>query len=112
MINDIRISPHFKLREFECRCCGAVKLSRGLLGMLEALRAEFGMPLVITSGYRCPGHNRSVRGASGSLHLLGRAADIRAGAADQAALKGMAEAIGFQEVICGDAKRYIHLAIR
>jgi uncharacterized protein YcbK (DUF882 family) len=112
MINDIRISPHFKLREFECRCCGAVKLSRGLLGMLEALRIEYGMPLVITSGYRCPGHNRRVMGASKSLHLLGRAADVRAGEADQAVLKGLAEEIGFQEVICGDEKHYIHLAIR
>lgn len=44
--------------------------------MLEALRQELGVPFVITSGYRCPAHNRLVGGAANSYHVQGMAADI------------------------------------
>ena len=109
MINDILVSPHFKLREFQCRCCGAVKLSPELLAMLEAMRNAWGGPLVITSGYRCPQHNKSVGGAVGSLHLRGMAADISAPAKDQPRLREIAEHAGAGEVICGGVKNYIHV---
>ena len=33
-------------------------------------------PVRITSGYRCPDHNRAQRGKKGSQHLLGNAADL------------------------------------
>jgi uncharacterized protein YcbK (DUF882 family) len=109
MINDIRISPHFKLREFQCRCCGLVKLSPRLLRMLEELREEARIPLVVTSGYRCPAHNRRVGGAPRSLHVEGCAADILAAPAAQKRLFSMAESIGFSQVICGGYKKYLHL---
>ena len=109
MINDIRVSPHFKLREFQCRCCGLVKLSPRLLQMLETLREEARMPLVVTSGYRCPDHNRRVGGAAHSLHLDGCAADILAAPEAQKRLFAMARSIGFSQVICGDHKKYLHL---
>ena len=55
-----RLSPHFNEGEFRCRCCGVVRLNIRLINMLEQLRAHLGhRPVVITSGYRCPGHNRS-----------------------------------------------------
>ena len=75
-MNNIQISENFKLREFECRCCGAVKLDSELLRRLQAIRAETGRPLRITSGYRCSTHNRTVGGASQSRHMVGDAADI------------------------------------
>jgi len=109
MINDIRVSPNFKLREFQCRCCGTVKLSPKLLMMLELMRSAWCGPLVITSGYRCPAHNKAVGGASRSLHLQGMAADISASERDQARLREIAEHAGFNEVICGGAKNYLHV---
>ncbi|MDR1137344.1 MAG: peptidase M15 [Synergistaceae bacterium] len=111
MINDFRLSPHFKLYEFQCRCCGTVKLSAVLTEMLEDLRGQWRAPLVITSGFRCAPHNRAVGGASHSRHLRGEAADIFARPAAQRMLKKMAERLGFSEVICGGPKNYIHVAI-
>ncbi|MDP4025781.1 DUF882 domain-containing protein [Methylobacterium sp. NEAU 140] len=37
------------------------------------------VPLIVTSGYRTPGHNAGIEGAArGSLHLAGRAVDLKA----------------------------------
>jgi uncharacterized protein YcbK (DUF882 family) len=112
MINDIRVSPHFRLREFQCRCCGVVKLSPELLDMLEEMREAWGGPLVITSGYRCPAHNRAVGGAPRSLHLSGAAADISANRKDQELLFNIARNAGFAEVICGGKKQYVHVGYK
>lgn len=73
------LSPHFSAREFRCKHCGVAKVDRVLIQRLERLRAIVGRPLYVVSGYRCPVHNRNVRGASRSQHLYGRAADLRAG---------------------------------
>ncbi len=77
-MNDIKIAENFKLREFECKCgCGQVKLHSELLKRLQAIRTETGRPVRITSGYRCPSHNRAVGGAEGSRHMRGDAADYQ-----------------------------------
>lgn len=44
--------------------------------ILENLRAKWGKPLVINSGFRSQELNAAVGGASTSYHLQGRAADI------------------------------------
>lgn len=43
---------------------------------LESIRAYFGKPITILSGYRCPAVNKLVGGAPDSQHLRGEAADI------------------------------------
>ena len=43
---------------------------------LERIRALYGKPVRIHSGYRCKEHNHKVGGAKQSQHLLGKAADI------------------------------------
>lgn len=45
--------------------------------VLDPLRKKWGRPIVVTSGYRCPALNKAVKGASGSQHQYGQAADIR-----------------------------------
>jgi hypothetical protein len=70
---------HFKLKEFRCKHCGQLKIDINLLLKLEEVRTAIGnKPIVITSGYRCPTHNKNVGGAKNSQHMYGRAADIRA----------------------------------
>ena len=112
MINDIRVSANFKLREFQCRCCGVVKLSPRLLAKLEELRAAWGGPLIITSGYRCEKHNAFVKGSATSFHLQGMAADIAASPRDQQQLREIAIRLGFTEKILGAPENYIHVAYK
>ena len=59
-------------------------------------------PIYVNSGYRSPALNKAVGGASGSMHLSGRAADITAGsAADNRRLYDLAISLGlpFYELI-------------
>lgn len=70
---------HFTRQEFACKCgCGFDAVDAELVEVLEQLRANFnGQPVTITSACRCDKHNRHVGGASGSIHKLGKAADIQ-----------------------------------
>jgi len=44
--------------------------------LLEPIRAAFGVPIHVNSGYRSAQINKAVGGATGSAHMIGRAADI------------------------------------
>ena len=44
--------------------------------VLEPLRAHFGKPIRINSGFRCKALNEAVGGAKNSYHTKGRAVDI------------------------------------
>ena len=45
--------------------------------VLDPLRAAWGAPIIVTSGYRSNALNKAVGGASNSQHRKGEAADIR-----------------------------------
>lgn len=69
---------HFTLKEFECKCgCDGNQIDPKLVDVLDDLREELGFPLRVSSGYRCPEHNRRVSstGLNGP-HTTGKAADI------------------------------------
>lgn len=73
------LTEHFAENEFACRCCGMLPttgISMALLLGLERLRLRIGRPINISSGYRCPDHNRAVGGVWNSQHVKGTAADI------------------------------------
>jgi hypothetical protein len=85
----VKLTEHFSLREFERSDTAKRKgidntVPKALLpniqalceNVLEPLRQHFGMPIYISSGYRCPALNRSVNGARKSQHMKGEAADI------------------------------------
>lgn len=70
----------FKDREFVCKCgCGrgADQMDARLLNMLDSAREKAGFPLVLSSAFRCPAHNKTIGGISDSSHLTGKAVDIR-----------------------------------
>lgn len=47
--------------------------------LLDPLRAAYGYPIKVSSGYRCKALNRVVGGVSNSAHLTGYAADLQVG---------------------------------
>lgn len=59
------MSRHFSKEELACRCCDAMMFDERAYDHLEALRAVYGGPIPISSGYRCPLHNQEVA-SSGS----------------------------------------------
>lgn len=73
---------YFKPHEFECKC-GKCKLGYGmmdekLLSMLDELREKAGIPLVLSSAYRCRAHNSTLKEAvENSSHTKGKAVDIK-----------------------------------
>jgi uncharacterized protein YcbK (DUF882 family) len=82
------ITEHFTWQEFHCHDGDEVPLElqpnvrRLCVNVLEPLRARFGGPLVVISGYRSPIYNEALRRAGGgaaehSRHMTGEAADVR-----------------------------------
>lgn len=73
-----KASEHFKVYEFASKD-GAepVFINPDLLTLLEKIRAHFGAPVTISSGYRSWSHNNKIGGAKNSQHLYGNAADIQ-----------------------------------
>jgi hypothetical protein len=68
---------YFRVEEFACRHCGANLICPDFVDKLDALRAQVGFALPVTSGYRCPAHNQAVSttGPAGP-HTTGRAVDL------------------------------------
>ena len=78
-----KLTDHFSRSEFACQCkCGADNISEELVSRLEIVRISYGKSMRVTSGLRCPTHNRSVGASPTSNHLphteeqIGYAADI------------------------------------
>ena len=84
-LNDIQLTPHFKLTEFlnlekhpdnKPTMQHVVNMTYGCLMLLEPARQVVG-PILVNSGFRNPRVNTFVGGVRNSQHLLGQAADIR-----------------------------------
>ena len=56
-----------------------VRLTQLIEQLLDPIRAVWGSPIAVNSGYRSPALNKAVGGVSTSQHLRGEAADITAG---------------------------------
>lgn len=110
-----QLSPHFNEDEFRCRHCGelpATSMAPELILKLEALRATVGKPLIVTSGYRCPAHNKAVGGAAKSQHVLGTAADISARGIGVDELCHAAERVGFRGIGRYHQQNFVHVDVR
>ena len=89
----IELVPGFMDNEFVCRCCGKYLADPAMLKGLTAFRLILNKPVIITSAYRCPKHNREVGGASKSYHLYGKAVDIYIKGVTAVDLAKMAETV-------------------
>ncbi len=103
--------PNFSRAEFECQCgCGRIgrhpeNLAR-VLTSAEKLRSLAKRSVNITSGYRCPTHNKEVGGVKGSYHTKNMAVDLWVEGYGPGELAYLARKAGF-----GGRGRYWHKAI-
>lgn len=74
---------YFKREEFLCRCCGQEYMTHELIQALDDMRRDYGKPLRVNSGYRCPDYNASISstGRTGP-HTTGCAVDLGVWGAD------------------------------
>ena len=106
---------HFKQTEFHCPCgkCVPKDISLEFGQKMDELRSKLGRPIKITSGIRCPEHNKAVGGVPNSQHVTGIAADISTAgysSIDKYNLVKYAIELGFGGI--GVAKSFIHVDIR
>lgn len=74
-----QLSPHFNIREFRCSCGinHETLIASELVDKLEALYTTLNCSkIIVTSGYRCPEHDKAVGGTSSGQHTKGTAADV------------------------------------
>jgi len=85
--------------------------------VLDPLRAAWGAPIVVNSGYRSAALNEAVGGSKTSDHMTGRAADIEAAdrtRASNAKLFALAQSLGlsFDQLIDESNFSWVHISYR
>ena len=111
-LND-KLTPHFTLGEMLVSqtasrrgldntpgpaVIAALRLLCGQL--LEPIRAHFGSPVVVTSGYRSPAVNKACGGSPTSQHVLGEAADFTVpGVSNLALAQWMRDKLDYDQLI-------------
>lgn len=108
--------PSFTRAETACHCgCGQCGMDEAFMDALQALRNQYGRPMPVTSGYRCPDHNVNISdsGPNGP-HTTGKAVDVAVNRGrDAYDLVFMAMSHGFTgvgvSVKKGQANSFIHL---
>ena len=104
---------NFAAHEFTCKHCGAEGVQEDLVRKLQILRGQYGKPMIVTSGYRCPDHPAEVGKARPGTHAMGLAADIAVRGSDAHRLLKIALDLGFTGVGIQQkgSSRFIHLDI-
>ena len=77
--DNTQLSPHFCASEFACKCGKAhtFQIADELIAKLEQLYDSLECSkIIVTSGYRCPEHDRAVGGNGSGQHTKGTAADV------------------------------------
>lgn len=90
-MTDERVTPSFWLSEFVESATAErlvidntppadveATLRHVLIPGMQAVRDLLGVPVLVSSGYRCPALNAAVRGAPASQHVTGHACDFTA----------------------------------
>lgn len=110
--SNIQLSENFNSNEFDCKCnglCEETILSEELVSNLQLIRSTYGRPIKISSGYRCPAHNKNVGGVENSTHTQGIACDLQT--KDLTALSLVIKQL-FPKCSIGRYNTFIHFDIR
>jgi zinc D-Ala-D-Ala carboxypeptidase len=72
-------SPRFSRAELQCKHTGRCEMEQSFLDRLEALRAEYGKPIYLSSAFRDASHPAEAKKDKVGYHGLGRAVDLLVG---------------------------------
>ena len=110
---NLQLSANFLVREFASQDgADTVLIDLDLVNQLQAIRDKLDVPITITSGYRTVAHNAAVGGEPGSLHTLGRAADIIARGKTTLEVAACAESIGASGILRYITSGFVHIDTR
>ena len=103
-------AKYFKEAEFK-RCvpsCSLQQMDQAFMNTLDALRAQAGIPLVLTSAYRSSAWDKSKGRTGTGAHTKGKAADIRCNSsATRLKIVQAALALGIRRI--GVAGTFVHV---
>ena len=94
-------------RDELCNGQSPCDLDASLMDGLDCIRTTVGKPVIVTSGYRSPSRNTAVGGVVGSLHVSGRAADIKVAGVSPRTVAEVARQCGFGGI--GTYDRHVHV---
>ena len=103
---------YFSEDELRCKCgCGEYKFDDKALDNLNAIRIDFGKPLIVTSGYRCHQHPIEAVKATPGAHTQGKAVDLAVSRGDALELLKIALLHGVHRIGVNQkgSGRFIHL---
>lgn len=96
-----------------------LRMQRLIEQLLDPIRAAWGAPITVNSGYRSPALNRAVGGVPTSQHVKGEAADITVGSTadnkrlfDKIVELQKAGRIAFDQLIDESNYKWIHISYR
>jgi uncharacterized protein YcbK (DUF882 family) len=103
---------YFTRDEFACNCgCGTNRIQNEIIDLCEQLRKELKIPLVVTSGYRCPNHPVEANKVLPGRHTEGIAVDLRM--PNGSKMREALDILLLWDVAgIGVGKRFIHIDMR
>ena len=82
----MNLSQYLLRSEYECGHCHTLppdlfvhdirRPYSELFDIFDSVRATWGKPIPVSSGYRCPYHNKTIGGSQCSVHMFGLALDL------------------------------------
>ncbi len=102
---------YFPDHELACKHCGKLVFNENFRKILNEIRESVGFPMIISSGYRCPGHPIEKAKLVPGEHSDGDAVDVAVSYAQafyvlRAALEARIERVGISQQ---GEQRFIHL---
>ncbi len=68
--------PNFSPKELACKHCGAEGITGEMMDILQSIRTDMGIPIFLSSGYRCVKHPVEQEKDRPGEHTFGMAVDI------------------------------------
>ncbi len=119
--DNTQLSEHFNAQEFRCKCGQAhdIQISEELVSKLETLYGKLNCSkIIVTSGYRCTTHDKTVGGSGNGQHTKGTAADICCYGQDRQPISSRTVCCKAQDISFGgianitSAYQYTHVDVR